>query len=84
MGFSSAMASGGYFRSPPNSMGIQDLTIGIPSTNGPIEIRALRRRVEQRLIDRCRDTEVMVDSPTTELQLQKFPGFVVANRRKRG
>src|ERR1700692_3705716 len=54
------------------------------SSNRLIEVTALRWRGQQPLMHCCRNAEVMVDRPTTELYLQQFSGFVVADRRERG
>ena len=50
----------------------------------PLKYRPFEGASSSASIHRRGNVEVKVDSPTTELQLQSFQVFVVANRRKRG
>src|ERR1039457_4827581 len=65
-------------------LGTPDQDIGAASTNDPIELDALGGCPLQGCVPRRRNAEVLIDRPTTELQLQKPPGVVIGDRRHRG
>ena len=53
-------------------LGIGDEGITKAPTNGPIEKAALGGRLQQGVVHRCGNAEILIDLPAPELQLQKL------------
>jgi hypothetical protein len=63
---------------------VRNLTIPEVSPNDAIKVAALGLCIQQALMNRRRNIEVLIDCPATEFQLQHFSGFVVGNGPERG